>query len=158
MRMPTLLVLAGLPLLAAVAAQARDFTAGDVVIREPWSRATPRGATTAAGYLSIENRGSAPDRLISGTSPAAERFEVHEMTMTDGIMRMRPVQGGVALAPGATVQLQPGGYHIMLIGLKEQVKEGATVPATLTFEKAGKVDIQFDVRGMGAGGAQKHGH
>jgi copper(I)-binding protein len=139
-------------LLAAGGAQADEVKAGDLVLRDLWSRATPKGAATGAAYMTIENRGAAADRLLAGTTPAAAKFEVHEMRTTDGIMRMRPVQGGLSIAPGATVTLEPNGYHIMLVGLKAPLKAGDKVPATLQFEKAGEVEVAFDVRPLGASG------
>jgi periplasmic copper chaperone A len=130
--------------------RAEDVTAGDLVISQPWSRATPGSAKVAGGYLTIENKGAAPDRLIGGTTDAAGRVETHEMAMTDGVMTMRPIDGGLAIAPGKTVKFAPGGYHLMFFDLKSQLKQGDKVPVTLQFEKAGKVNVVFDVQGVGA--------
>ena len=137
-------------LLLATQALADDVKLGDVVIVLPWARATPSGATTGAGYLTIENHGQADDRLVGVASPVAAKVEVHEMSMTGGVMRMRPVQGGVAIAAGKSVTLAPSGYHIMLMGLNAPLKQGDKVPVTLTFEKAGKAEVVLDVQAIGA--------
>jgi periplasmic copper chaperone A len=101
------------------AAFARDFQLGSLVIDQPWSRATLKGATTGAGYLTIKNTGSTPDRLVSATLSGATTAQIHEMTMDNGVMKMREVSGGLEIKPGETAALQPQGYHIMFTGLKE---------------------------------------
>jgi copper(I)-binding protein len=131
------------------AAQAGDIHAGSLDIATPWSRATPQGASIAAGYVTIRNTGATADRLVGGSSDAAAKFEVHEMSMDGGVMKMRPIQGGLEIKPGETVELKPQGLHIMFVGLKKPLKQGDHVKATLVFEKAGKVDVDFDVTGMG---------
>ena len=136
----------------AASARAEDIKAGDLVITLPWSRATPGGAKVAGGYLTIENKGAAPDRLVGGTTDAAGKLEVHEMSMTNGVMTMRPVDSGLTIAPGKTVKLAPGGYHLMMFDLKAPLKQGDKVPVTLTFEKAGQVKLMLDVEGVGAQG------
>ena len=138
-------------LLSAGFATAHDFKAGPLKIGHPWSRATPAGAKVGGGYLSIENTGTAPDRLLSVSVPFAARAEVHDMQVKDGIMTMRPVEGGVPVPADGTAALAPGGYHLMFIGLKRQPKQGEKFGATLTFEKAGTVDVEFAVEGMGGG-------
>ena len=133
-------------------ARADEVKAGDLVITQAWSRATPNGAKTAGAYLTIENKGSAPDRLIGGSSDVADKVEVHEMTMNNGVMKMRPLDQGLTIEPGKTVKLAPGGYHLMLLDLKSPLKRGDKVPITLEFEKAGKVQVSLDVEGVGAQG------
>jgi len=135
-------------------AQAEDYKAGALQILQPWTRATPKGAQVAGGYLKITNTGTTPDRLTGGSTELAKRFEIHEMSMDGGVMRMREVKEGVAVAPGATVELRPGGYHIMMMNLARPLGKGEKVKATLTFEKAGKVDVEFDVQALG--GAKGH--
>ncbi len=134
------------------AAHADDVRAGDLVISQSWSRATPGGAKVAGGYLTIENKGTSADRLIGGTSDNAARLEVHEMSVKDGVMTMRPLDKGVEIAPGKTVKLAPGGYHLMLMDLKAPLKQGDRLPITLEFERAGKVKLSLDVQGVGANG------
>ncbi len=148
------LVLSVIALLGALVlnapAMARDYTLGSIEIREPWSRATPPTAPTAGGYMTIINKGTAPDRLIAVESLAAAKAEVHEMKMEGSVMRMREVEGGLALPPGQTVELKPGGYHVMFTGLKAPFAKGSVVKATLVFEKAGRIDVEFAVAAMGA--------
>ena len=130
--------------------------AGTLEIQAQWSRATPGGAKVAGGYLVVRNAGTAEDRLIGGTSDVAGRIELHEMATVDGTMRMRALDKGLAIAPGASVELKPGGYHVMFMDLKQPLKEGQRFTATLTFEKAGKVPLEFEVRSIGAGSHMAH--
>jgi copper(I)-binding protein len=136
--------------LSVASARAEDVKAGDLVISQAWSRATPGGAKTGGGFLTIENKGSAPDKLIGASADAAGKIEVHEMTTANGVMKMRPVEGGLAIDPGKTVKLAPGGYHLMMMELKNPLKQGDKLPVTLQFEKAGKVAVTLDVQGVGA--------
>jgi len=147
--------------LFAVPARAEDVKAGDLVISQAWSRATPNGAKIAGGYLTIENKGTAPDKLIGGSGDIAGKVEVHEMSVNNGVMTMRPLDKGLAIEPGKTVKLAPGGYHLMMFDLKGPLKQGEKVPVTLEFEKAGKVNVSVDVQGVGAqapGGMEHSGH
>ena len=130
---------------------AEDIKAGDLVISQAWSRATPGGAKIAGGYLTIENKGAAPDRLIGGSGDIAGKVEVHEMAVNNGVMTMRPLDKGLAIEPGKTVKLAPGGYHLMMFDLKGPLKQGEKVPVTLEFEKAGKVKLSLDVQSVGSG-------
>ena len=136
--------------LSATPARAGEVKAGDLVITQAWSRATPGGAKIAGGYLTIENKGAAPDRLVGGTADIAGKIEVHEMAMNNGVMTMRPLDKGLTIEPGKTVKLAPGGYHLMMMDLKGPLKQGDKVPVTLDFEKAGKVALSLDVQGVGA--------
>jgi len=133
-------------------ATAHEFKAGDITIGHPWSRATPGGAKVGGGYLTLTNNGTAPDRLVSVSIPAAvaDHVEIHEMATKDGVMTMRAKPDGVTVEPGKTVAFVPGGYHLMLMGLKAPLKEGDRVKAELNFEKAGKVEVTINVEGMGA--------
>ena len=151
MRRTILLALAGC--LVAGTAMAHAFAIGSLKIGHPWSRPTPAGAVAGAGFLTITNTGTDTDRLLSGTTPVADRLEIHEMSVTDGVMRMRSLTAGLAIAPGQTVKLAPGGLHIMLIGLKKPLSVGDRVPARLKFEKAGEVDVVFLVSNPPADGA-----
>lgn len=141
--------------LLAVPSRADDVKAGDLVISQGWSRATPGGAKVGGGYLTIENKGSAPDRLIAVSGDVAGKIEIHEMAVKDGVMTMRPLDKGLSIEPGKTVKLAPGGYHLMMFDLKGPLKQGEKLPVTLQFEKAGKVQVSFDVAGVGA---QAPGH
>lgn len=141
-------------LAAAVASPTRadEVKAGDLVISQGWSRATPKGAKIGSGYLTIENKGTTPDRLVAVSADVAGKVEVHEMTMNNGVMTMRPVDNGLTIDPGKTVKLSPGGYHLMMFDLKSPLKQGDTLPITLTFEKAGKANVSLAVEGIGAQG------
>lgn len=145
--LPTVAILIAFAVAPAFAA---DVTAGNLKISAAWSRATPKGATIGGGYLKITNTGATPDRLVGGTSAASDTFEVHEMSMDNGVMKMRALPQGIEIAPGQTVEFKPGGYHIMFVGLKKPLEQGRHVMATLQFEKAGKVDVDFTVEGIGA--------
>ena len=134
---------------AVPAAHAKDFHAGSLDLVNPWARATPKGAPVAAGYVTIKNNGTTADRLVGGSSDAAAKVEVHEMSMDKGIMKMRPITGGLEIKPGETVELKPQGLHLMLIKPKNPLKQGDHVKVTLQFEKAGSVELDFDVTGMG---------
>jgi periplasmic copper chaperone A len=148
---PIAFVFAAAFALALNPAHAGDYKAGSLDISNPWSRATPKGSSVAAGYMTIKNTGSTPDRLVEGSSDVASKFEVHEMKMENGVAKMRPVKGGLEIKPGETVELKPGSYHIMFVGLKKPLSAGDHVKATLVFEKAGSVSIDYDVRAMGSG-------
>lgn len=147
---------AALLAVATAPAGAQETKAGNLVITQPWSRATPAGAKVAGGYLTIENKGSAPDRLVSGAGDVAGKVEIHEMAMNNGVMTMRPLDKGLTIEPGKTVKLAPGGYHLMLMDLKGPLKQGEKVPLTLEFEKAGKVMLSLDVQGVGAQAPMDH--
>jgi copper(I)-binding protein len=138
--------------LFAAPARSEEVKAGDLVITEAWSRATPGGAKIGGGYLTIENKGSTPDRLIGGSADVADKLQVHQMTMNNGVMTMRPLDNGLTVEPGKTVKLAPGGYHLMMLDLKSPLKQGDKVPVTLEFEKAGKVKLSLDVQSVGAQG------
>lgn len=128
-----------------------------VVIHEPWLRQPPPSAEVSAGYLLIQNPGTDADRLLSVETDAAERVEVHEMEEVDGVMRMREIEGGLEIPAGGEVALQPGGYHLMLMGAAG-LEAGQQVDAVLVFERAGRVEVTFDVRPPGAGaGGLGHG-
>ena len=127
---------------------AHEFKVGDLEIEHPWSRATPAGAKVAGGYFIITNTGSTPDRLLSISSDISGKAEVHQMAVKDGVMTMRPVSGGLEIPAGGKVALAPGGYHVMFIDLKQPPKQGKMFSATLTFEKAGTVTVEFAVQAM----------
>lgn len=145
------------PVLRLISDRPASATAqvGDLVVTQPWSRATPSGAKVASGYLTIENKGTSPDRLLGGSSDTAAKVDVHEMATKDGVMTMRQLDEGLPIAPGATVTLAPNGYHLMLTNIARPLKQGDTVTVTLEFEKAGKKVVTFSVLGIGAKGPEK---
>jgi len=134
---------------------AHEFKVGDIEVEHPWSRATPAGAKVAGGYFTITNKGSAPDRLLSISSDISGKAELHEMGVKDGVMTMRPVSGGLEIPAGGKVTLGPGSYHIMFMDLKQPPKEGQMFAATLTFEKAGTVTVEFAVQAIGSAPPQE---
>ena len=147
---PTLATMLLAASLAATPSFAHDYKVGSIEIVQPWSRATPSTAPSAGGFLTLTNKGDVPDRLISIETPAAKQVEIHEMKMDGVVMRMRELENGVVLPPGQTVELKPGGYHVMFMGLKAPFAKDQKVPATLVFEKAGRIDIEFQVDALGA--------
>lgn len=138
-------------------AAAAITTATGLTIDGPWSRATATGARVAGGYVVLTNKGDKDDVLVSGSTDISEKFEVHEMAVTDGVMRMRKLDDGLAVKAGECVELKPGGYHLMFIGLKRPLAEGDTFSVDLEFTNAGKVPVTFAVRGLGARDSG-HGH
>lgn len=124
---------------------------GTLSVADAWSMATPSGAAVAAGYMTIQNSTDAPVRLVSGETSAAERVEVHTMSMDGSVMKMRPVEGGLEVPAGGAVELKPGGLHLMLIGLKAPLSEGGSVPLTLIFDNGMRVEAPLSVRAMGGG-------
>lgn len=133
----------------ATSASAHEYKLGALEIKHPWTRATPKNAPVAGGYLKIINTGATPDRLTGGSVEVAKKFEVHEMSMDGGVMKMRELKDGLEIPPGATVELKPGSYHIMMMNLSHPLAKGDRVKGSLTFEKAGKVDVEFAVEAMG---------
>lgn len=154
------LVATFLVLMLGTPSGAAEFRIGSLEIDNPWLRATPRGASVAGGYMKITNKGSAPDRLIGGSAAIAGHFEVHQMIMDQGVAKMRPVEGGLEIKPGDTVELKPGAFHVMFMDLKQPLEKGQKIKGTLEFEKAGKIDIEYAVEAMGApspsGGHMSH--
>jgi copper(I)-binding protein len=134
---------------AAGMARAHDFRIGSMEIEHPWARATPKGATIAGGYVKLTNTGKEADRLVGGSLPIAGRFEIHQMTMNNGVMQMRPVSGGLEIKPGESVELKPGSYHLMFLDLKQPLVQKQPVKGTLVFEKAGTVEIEYTVEPVG---------
>ena len=153
---------AGAAALCAVAlgAAAHGASVGDIAIGHPYATPSIAGTSNGAAYLaSIENKGGVADRLVRASTPIAARVEIHTMNVdANGVMRMREIDG-IALAPKAKVQMKPGaGLHLMLIGLKEPLKEGATFPMTLQFERAGTVEVNVVVQVPRARGASEPMH
>ncbi len=149
MRLTSMLIAMLLGLFAASAANAHDYHLGSLHIVHPWSREVPKGAKIAAGYLTIENNGTTPDRLVGGSAEIAGRFQIHEMKTENGVMKMRELDKGVEIAPGQTIKFEPNGYHLMLLDLKNAPVEGKSFMGTLVFERAGKVDVKFVVSPIG---------
>ena len=141
--------------IAAAGAQAADYDLGSIHVTQPWARATPKGASAGAAYLTVTNNGAAPDRLSCAGSEAAAQCQIHTMSMDNGVMKMRQRTKGIEIKPGQVIEFKPGGYHVMFVGLKKPLTQGEHVKATLQFEKAGRIDVDFVVEAIGAqsGGA-----
>ena len=137
----------------AFAAQAQEFKAGNITIEHAWARPSAGTTKLSAAYMTLKNGGKEADTLKSASSPVAEKVEVHENIMDNGVMKMRQVQGGLAIPAGGEVNLKPGGVHIMLIGLKQNLELGQTVPLKLSFANAGDTEIQAKVEKMPAAAA-----
>jgi copper(I)-binding protein len=151
-----ILALVAALLVSAGTASAHSVKAGALEITDLWTRATPPGAPTAGGYFTITNTGAEADRLTTVSSPQAAKGELHEMSVKDGIMTMRPVEGGIEIPAGQSVTLAPSGLHIMFVAPKEPFVKGGKVPIVLTFEKAGMVETFLHVEGIGAPGEHDH--
>jgi periplasmic copper chaperone A len=151
MRPSSIFALALALAVGAAPALAQEFKAGDIVIEKPWARATPKGAEVGGGYMTIENKGATPDRLTGGSTDFAT-VEIHQMKSENGVMEMRELKGGLSIPAHGSVGLAPGGYHVMFTHLTHPLTKGETIKATLDFEHAGPVAVEFKVVGVGAMG------
>lgn len=142
-------VLAGGPVTSPAAA-AGDYDLGSIHISQPWSRATPKGAASGAGYMTLTNKGATPERVSCVSDDASAQCQIHSMTMEGGVMKMRPVDGGLEIKPGESVTLKPGGYHMMFLSLKHPLEQGQTIKVTLKFDHAGTIDLDYPVLAIGA--------
>jgi len=133
--------------------QAHEYKAAKLTIDHPWVRASLGAVPNTAGYMTIINAGDAPDTLIAASSPAVERVELHEHVRDGEVLRMREVEGGIAIPAGGKVAFAPGGLHLMLMGVKEKLKAGTVVDVTLEFKKAGTVEIVAMVEKMAPRGS-----
>jgi len=138
--------------LSAAPVLAQDFKAGDIVVEKPWARATPKGAEVGSGYLAIQNKGATSDRLTGGTADFGA-VEIHQMSSANGVSQMRELKDGVNIPANGSVAFSPGGYHLMFTHLTHPLTKGESVKATLNFEHAGAVEVEFSVMGIGASGA-----
>jgi periplasmic copper chaperone A len=144
--------------LSADTVSAQEYKAGSIEVDQPWSTATPRGASVGAGYMTIKNTGTEPDRLTGVSTPIAGKVEVHQMSMENGVMTMRPLPSGLEVKPGQTVELKPSSMHLMLMNLKGPIERGKPFKATLMFAKAGQVDVEFAVEPVGASSPAASAH
>lgn len=149
--------LALIALAIATPLAAHGVTVGTLKIGHPWARQTAPGQQAGGAFLSLTNSGKQAERLLGASADIAAKVELHSMSMDGGVMRMRPVKGGLAIPPGETVTLAPGGYHIMLIGLKRPLKLGELVPMTLRFARAGAVKVDLKIEPVTYGGPS-HDH
>jgi periplasmic copper chaperone A len=147
MKMPAAILL--FCLFATSDASAHDYALRALKIDHPFARATPPGARTGGVFVTVENTGTQPDRLLSASTPVAGIAELHEMSVDAGVMRMRGV-AAMEVKAGETLQLKPGGFHVMLSELKQPLKVGDKFPMTLKFQNAGTVEVSVWVEDMGA--------
>lgn len=140
-------------------ALSHDFKVGSLELKHPWSAKAPAVAPVLGGYVTIVNSGTSDDRLLGGSTPIAERLEIHESSIVDGVARMRPAKDGIKIAAGSTVALEPGSAHIMLVNPNHRPAEGEKFKATLQFANAGHVEVEFVVQKGGTAKANDHaGH
>ncbi len=132
-------------LLAAAPVRAADTKLGAVTVLQPWSRPAQAGMN-GVGFLTIANTGKTPVTLKGAQSPAAGKIEIHQSAMADGVMTMRRQDAGVVIPPGGQVAFAPGGYHFMLLGLKQAQGPGQKVPVTLLFDKDRKLTVELTVQ------------
>jgi periplasmic copper chaperone A len=144
-----LTALAFAPLLATHAAAA-GYHVGSLQITQTWARATPQGADSGAAYMTVTNTGAKPEKLSCVSSPASAKCQIHEMSMDNGVMKMREVEGGLNVKPGETITFKPGGYHLMLVDLKAPLQQGKSVDATLKVDNGGTAEIEFPIAAIGA--------
>jgi hypothetical protein len=144
-----LLTIAAIGVCISVSAMANDYRAGSIEISTPWSRATPKGAQTAIGYMTIKNNGLTPDRLTGGSIDVADHFQLHAMTIENDIAKMRELTD-IEIKPGQTIEFKPGGSHVMFVNLKRPLSKGEHISGTLIFERAGTVNVEYSVEGVGA--------
>lgn len=144
-------------MVVATPAMAHDYQHGSLTISHPWSRPTPPGTPVGVGYMTISNQGDTPVTLVSGQTPVAARVSVHETSMQDGLMKMRPLKDGLTVPAGETVALKPHSYHLMLEELERPLKEGDEVPLTLTFEELGPLDVSLHVEQQEASSMEQGG-
>jgi periplasmic copper chaperone A len=135
---------------AAFPAFAQGTGSSTMAVEQPWARATPVGAKTGAVYMTLDNKSGTVDRLTGVSSDVADKLQIHEMKVENGVMKMREIAGGLSIPASGSVVLKPGSYHVMLIGLKKPLTVGEKFPLTLTFEKAGNISVTVPVQAMGA--------
>lgn len=148
-----ILIAAALAAALVAPATAKGVKKDGLTIDRPWARETARGQSAGGGFLTITNSARADERLIGGSTPVATRVEVHSMSMEGGVMRMRPLKHGLPIPAGGSVTLKPGSFHIMFMGLKRPLVRGETIPVTLDFARAGKVQVSFAVEAVTYGGS-----
>lgn len=145
MRLPRSLFVLILLALGAVPALAHEFKLGNLEIVHPWTRVPLKGSDVTGGYLKIINHGSTPDRLLAVTVDFSKTTQIHEMKMEGDVMKMAELKDGLEIPAGATVELKPKSYHIMFMGVTQELVANEMVDGELTFEKAGKVKVEFMV-------------
>jgi copper(I)-binding protein len=131
-------------------AAAAGYHVGSLQISQTWARATPQGADSGAAYMTVTNTGAKAEKLSCVSSPASAKCQIHEMSMDNGVMKMREVEGGLNVKPGETITFKPGGYHLMLVDLKAPLQQGKSVDATLKVDNGGTAEVEFPIAAIGA--------
>lgn len=142
--------------LSQPSAWAHGYELGSLRIDHPWSRATPPGTPTGGGFMVIHNDGDSADRLLGGYSDFTVDISIHQTTLEDGIMKMQPLPTGLEIPAGGSVSLEPGSYHLMLMGLESPLVEGDRRSITLEFEKAGTIEVNLTINAIGAMPEHRH--
>ena len=144
-RSAMLLALAGITLAAPSALSAHEYKVGTLLIEHPWSRPSPMASNVSAGFLKITNTGQEDDRLVKATAEISPKVQLHDMKMEGDMMKMVELPEGIVIPAGKTVELKPKSLHIMFMDVKSQPVDGSVFKATLVFEKAGELAIDFMV-------------
>ena len=139
-----------LAMLSMQSISADEYRLGHLQINDPYTRTTPPMAAVAGGFMTVTNNGTEGDTFLGGSAGFVEAVEIHEMSMADGIMKMRRLENGLQIAPNETVELKPGGYHLMLIKPSEPMKEGDKHKITLSFKQAGDIEVELEVKDISA--------
>ena len=158
MRFFLTLACVGMLIAAACPAFAQATGSPSIEVEKPWARATPAGAQTGAAYMTLDNKSGSADRLTGASSDVAATLQIHEMAVVNGVMQMRQLVEGLPIPAGGTVELKPGSYHIMLLGLKETLKPGQLVPVTLTFDDKKSMVVEMPVRDIRSEDGHAHSH
>jgi hypothetical protein len=146
------LILPAIVIMTAGSALAHGYKVGSLSIQHPWSRETAVGQKVGGGFMVITNAGKAEDKLVSASTPVAAEVQLHTMTMDGGVMRMRQVEGGIVVPAKGKLELKPGSFHVMFMGLKRPLAKGERFPVTLRFQKAGTIKVDFAVQPVGSTG------
>lgn len=136
------------------ARKATAYAVGKLSIGDPWARGESDAAPQCGGFFTVTNKGGTADRLVSASSRLAERIEIHAIKVVGGDIKMRPLPDGLRIPPETTLTLKPRGYHLLMLGLKEPLAKGKSLPVTLVFDEAGSVEIELVVRDPGLVGGE----
>lgn len=153
-----LVALCALAVLSSLPIAAPANRSQSLQVTGAWSRETATGQVVAGGFMTLTNRSRSDDRFVGASSPVASEVQLHTMSMDGGVMRMRRLTTGIPVPAGASVELRPGGLHIMFMGLKRQLRQGQRFPVTLQFERAGRITVNVAVQAVGSTGPKGAGH
>jgi copper(I)-binding protein len=143
-----------LPSWLSGARKSTAYTLGRLVISDPWARAVSEASPECGGFFAVTNKGEVADRLVSASSPLAERIEIHAIRVVGADIKMRPLPDGLRIPAGTALTLKPRGYHLLMLGMKVPLARGASLPVTLVFDNAGSVEIELEIRATGLVGRE----